>query len=62
MTEMLLSSLDGLDEVLVHLKDNTKAKDFINELKKLITTKKENKVLISCRTHYFETFASPIFT
>lgn len=44
---------DGLDEVTVHLKDEKKANAFIKELKEISQINNRNKVLFSCRTHYF---------
>jgi len=45
---------DGLDEVTVHLSDS-KSNDFIRELRKIALINSNNKVLFSCRTHYFRT-------
>lgn len=44
---------DGLDEVTVHLKDDRRANAFIKELKEVVLVNKNNKILFSCRTHYF---------
>ena len=46
---------DGLDEVTVHLKDVNKANAFIKELREIVLINKSNKILFSCRTHYFRT-------
>lgn len=44
---------DGLDEVTVHLKDDRRVNKFIKELKEVALLNKNNKILFSCRTHYF---------
>lgn len=44
---------DGLDEVTIHLKDDRRVNTFIKELKEIALLNKENKILFSCRTHYF---------
>jgi len=44
---------DGLDEVTVHLDDDRRANAFIKELKNVVLLNQRNKVLFSCRTHYF---------
>ena len=46
---------DGLDEVTVHLDDDRRANAFIKELKNVVLLNQRNKVLFSCRTHYFRT-------
>ena len=46
---------DGLDEVTVHLEDDRRANAFISELKKVLFLNQNNKILFSCRTHYFRT-------
>jgi len=46
---------DGLDEVTVHLEDDRRANAFIRELKKVVFLNENNKILFSCRTHYFRT-------
>lgn len=44
---------DGLDEVTVHLKEDRRANSFIKELKEVSLINRNNKILFSCRTHYF---------
>lgn len=46
---------DGLDEVTVHLDDDRRANAFIKELKNVVFLNEKNKILFSCRTHYFRT-------
>jgi len=46
---------DGLDEVTVHLDDDRRSNAFIRELKNVVLLNENNKILFSCRTHYFRT-------
>ncbi|MBY0541216.1 MAG: NACHT domain-containing protein [Campylobacterales bacterium] len=44
---------DGLDEVTVHFKEDRRVNSFIKELKEVSLINRNNKILFSCRTHYF---------